>query len=218
MLERKKEELERFKALYESEFKRLSDKGLNKETIKQKLKHLEWSDDTHVFLSSDNTYNKQKDVYEIRPLAWKTLGNEFNQLKKRTGIPITCHSFRYYVESVILSVQGRNSPLLDYALGHKPMGVRARYGKLYEDKERMRELFKELEPYLDLMYEPKKKENIAREKFREAIRQGKTPEEAFEIAMKMYEQFLIQDFRTIKEILKREMKEASEEYERKYIK
>jgi len=215
---RKEEEQSRFKRLYESEVKRLSEKGLEMETIKKKLKHLEWSDEIHVFLSSYYEYDEEKDVYYIKPLSWKTLGNEFNKLAKKTGIPITVHSFRYYVESTILSVQGRNSPMLDLALGHKPMGVRSRYGKLYEDKAKMRELFKELEPYLDLLYEGEKKEQIAKKKFREALAQGKNPDEAFEIALKTYEQFLLRDFHAMKEILKKEMKEASKQYEKRFLK
>jgi len=215
---RKEEEQSRFKRLYESEVKRLSDKVLGMETIKKKLKHLEWSDDIHVFLSSYYEYDEERDVYYIKPLSWKTLGNEFNKLAKKTGIPITVHSFRYFTETTILNVQGRNSPMLDLALGHKMSGVRSRYGKLYEDKAKMRELFKELEPYLDLLYEGEKKEQIAKKKFQEALAQGKTPDEAFEVALKTYEQFLLRDFQAMKEILKKEMKEASKEYERKYLK
>ena len=80
---RKEDEQKRFKRLYESEVKRLSDKGLDMETIKRKLKHLEWSDDIHVFLSSYYEYDEERDVYYIKPLSWKTLGNEFNRLGKK---------------------------------------------------------------------------------------------------------------------------------------
>jgi len=215
---RKESEQKRFNTLYEDELGRLMSKGYSKEEAKERIKHLEWKETLPVFLSSDNIYNQEKDVFEINPLSYKTLGNLFDELQRNTGIPISAHSFRYYVESVVTRELGQDNPMIDLALGHKPTGIRSKYQKVWKDRNKMLEYFKKLEPYLDLQYTEQKKEELAKLKFREVIARGKSPEEAFEEAIKTYQQYLLSDLNAMKEILRTEVKKASEEYTRRYEK
>ena len=162
--------------------------------------------------------DKRRGVRIIKRLEQRSIGYLFNELQKISGLPISPHLFRNYLETIITSKLGQANPLVDLALAHKPTGVRSKYQEVWKDKEQMIKWFKVIEPYIDLELEPKKKVEIALKTFKELKAKGISEEEAFTKAFEKVQMMLLKEMTEVKEALLREIEEAREEYEKRYKK
>ncbi|RLI97150.1 MAG: hypothetical protein DRP00_04445 [Candidatus Aenigmatarchaeota archaeon] len=214
----KEVEKARFKKCRRMEIERLLQEGYPLNEAEEKTKHLTWSDDLPIFLSSDFVMDKRKGVRVIKKLEQRSIGYLFNELQKISGLPISCHLFRNYVETIITKKLGQANPLVDLALAHKPTGVRSKYQQVWKDREQMIKWFEKIEPYLDLELEPKKKVEIALKKFKELKAKGVSEEEAFTKAFETVQQMFLKEMTEVKNALLKEIEEAREEYERRYLK
>ena len=214
----KEQEQARFRQCRRKEIERLVQKGYPLNEAEEMTKHLIWNEDLPIFLSSDFTMDKRKGVRVIKKLEQRSIGYLFNELQKISGLPISPHLFRNYLETVITSKLGQANPLVDLALAHKPTGVRSKYQEVWRNKEQMLQWYKKIEPYIDLELEPKKKVEIALKKFKELKAKGVTEEEAFTKAFETVQMMFLKEMTEVKDALLREIEEAREEYERKYLK
>jgi len=214
----KEVEQARFRQCRRKEIERLVQEGYSLNEAEEKTKHLIWSDNLPIFLSSDFVMDKRRGVRIIKRLEQRSIGYLFNELQKISGLPISPHLFRNYLETIITSKLGQANPLVDLALAHKPTGVRSKYQEVWKDKEQMIKWFKVIEPYIDLELEPKKKVEIALKTFKELKAKGISEEEAFTKAFEKVQMMLLKEMTEVKEALLREIEEAREEYEKRYKK
>ena len=167
-----------------------------------------------IFLSSDATTNDQGQK-EIRPLEFSALGNVFFMLQKRTKIPMSCHSFRYYVQGVCDRFLGKDSVWTLFFLGHKLPTIKASYDKDYLNYDLALENFKKIEPYLDLFYDESKIEDKLKLKFAELKTQGKTDNEALEQIFRERTQMLVNEMNSFKKEIFANIEKAEEEHKRR---
>ena len=92
----KEVEQARFRQCRRKEIERLVQEGYSLNEAEEMTKHLIWSDDLPIFLSSDFTMDKKKGVRVIKKLEQRSIGYLFNELQKVSGLSISPHLFRNY--------------------------------------------------------------------------------------------------------------------------
>lgn len=167
-----------------------------------------------IFLSSDTTTNNEGQK-EIRPLEFSALGNVFFMLQRRTKIPLSCHSFRYYVQGICDRMLGKDSVWTLFFLGHKLSTIKASYDKDYLNYDLALENFKKIEPYIDLFYDESKIEDKLKLRFTELKTQGKTDNEALEQIFKERTQMLLSEMNSFKKEIFVNIEKAEKEYKRR---
>jgi hypothetical protein len=167
-----------------------------------------------IFLSSDTTTNNQGQK-EIRPLEFSALGNVFFMLQKRTKIPLSCHSFRYYVQGVCDRMLGKDSVFALFFLGHKLPTIKASYDLDYLNYDLALENFKKIEPYVDLFYDENKIEDKLKMRFTQLKTEGKTDSEALDTIFKERSQMLVQEMNSFKGVILGQIEKSEEEHKRR---
>jgi hypothetical protein len=166
-----------------------------------------------IFLSSDVTLEQGQKT--IKPLEFSALGNIFFMLQKRVKIPLSCHSFRYYVQGVCDRILGKDSVWTLFFLGHKLPTIKASYDKDYLNYDLALENFKKIEPYVDLFYDESKIEDRLKLRFTELKAQGKTDDEALEQIFKERTQMLLSEMNSFKKEIFVNIEKAEKEYKRR---
>jgi len=199
----------------ESERQRFKDNGI--------LITDEQFENLQVFLSSDTL--ETEEGKKILPLSKSAIGNLFNDLQRKSRIPLSCHSFRYYVQGVTIKVLGKDSPFTYYFIGHKLPMILAKYSKIWQNKDEVLEEFKKVEPYLDLFYDETKLGDQLKLRAFELWNQKKplNPEEQMkalgevvDTILKERSQMLIKEMTELKETMFLELRKAEKEYKRRY--
>jgi len=167
-----------------------------------------------VFLSSD--VKEEDGKKRIEPLSFSAIGNMFFDIQRRAKIPISCHSFRYYVQSITNKILGINSPFSYYFVGHKLPRILANYDKIYNDYNEVLEAFKKIEPYVDLFYDETKITDQLKARALELQAQGKSLTEIVDTILKERTQMLIKEMTSVLPTLQLELEKAEEKYKKRY--
>jgi hypothetical protein len=165
-----------------------------------------------IFLSSDISETEGEKT--IEPLSYSAYGNAFYSLQKRTKIPLSFHSFRYYVQEVIEKMLGTDSPWNYFFLGHKLPLIQATYSHLYKNYDEVLKAFKKVEPYLDLFYDETKVNDQLKIRFTQLKAEGKTDSEALDGVLRERSQMLVQEMNTFRETMLSQIKQSEEKYKK----
>lgn len=167
-----------------------------------------------IFLSSDCTMN-QEGKKQIEPLHYSALGNLFFNLQRKIKIPISAHSFRYYVQGISNKMIGLQSAWTYFFIGHKLPLILASYDRSYKNYDEALENFKKIEPYVDLFYDETKIEDKLKMRFTQLKTEGKTDSEALDTIFKERSQMLVQEMNSFKGVILGQIKKAEEEHKRR---
>jgi len=201
LIQRKKEEEERFKAMKEK-YEALGYKFVS-----------EFTEDTKVFLSSEVTINEETKEVSIEPLSYKAVGNMIQSIQKRSGIPLSLHKLRDYFQDQINSHCGSDSVSV-YAncfIAHKIEGTKRIYShpeKQYEDVLRV---WKKIEPFVDLDYDESQINIKLKDRARQLQSEGKSIDEILDTVLKERTQMLITEVSSLKDSLLTEYKRSIKE-------
>lgn len=222
LIERKKQEQERFR-LTKDEWE---DKGYTFIS--------EFTEKTKVFLSSQRRINEKEKTVSINPLGYHAIGNVMMRNQRRCGIPLHFHCFRNFFQDMLNVYSRKNTEAReigqeDYSVfenvlvGHKIQGTKRIYSNPEKYGDEILKVWKQVEPYIDLEFPEKTKEQLVKSKFKELrekyIKEGKESEEAsdlaFEVVLKEQRMMLLKDMDSLKDTMKEALVEADKKYRRK---
>lgn len=201
LIQRKKEEMERFKTMKEK-YEALGYKFIS-----------EFTEDTKVFLSSEVTINEETKEASIEPLSYKAVGNMIQSIQKRSKIPLSLHKLRDYFTDMINAHCGEdsNSVYCNCFTAHKIQGTKRIYShpeKQYEDVLRV---WKKIEPYIDLDYDETQINVKLKDRARQLQAEGKGIDEILDTVLKERTQMLVQEVSSLKDSLLIEYKRSLKE-------
>jgi hypothetical protein len=201
LIQRKKEEEERFRTMKEK-YEALGYKFVS-----------EFTEDTKVFLSSEVTINEETKEVSIEPLSYKAVGNMIQSIQKRSGIPLSLHKLRDYFQDQINSHCGEdaNSVYANCFIAHKIAGTKRIYShpeKQYQDVLRV---WKKVEAYIDLDFDETQINIKLKDRARQLQSEGKGIDEILDTVLKERTQMLIQEVSSLKDSLLTEYKRSIKE-------
>lgn len=166
-----------------------------------------------IFSSSDITEDKGEKT--IRPLEYSSLGNAFDDLRKKSGVPLSCHSFRYYSQGIAIRTLGKDSQWIYFFLGHKLPTILSHYARDYENYDEVLKAFKKLEPYLDLFYDETKVKEQLTQRAIELQREGKDMSEIIDTVVKERNEMFLSEITQLKTRMVELQKESELEKRRR---
>lgn len=177
----------------------------------------EFTDKTNVFLSSEITINEEEKTVSIEPLSYKAIGNLIYAVQKRVKIPLSIHKLRDYFQDTINAHAGEdaNSVYANAMTAHKIEGTKRIYSHPEKQYHRVLEVFKKLEPYVDLDYDETKAKDKMKRRAKELQEQGKPIEEIIEVIMRERTQMLLTEMTSLKETMLSEVQKAETEYKKR---
>ena len=183
----------------------------------------EFSENTKVFLSSEVTIEGK--TVTIEPLSYKAIGHAQTTIQRRTKLGLSIHLLRDYLQNM-LNAHARedfNSVYANAMLSHKIEGTARFYSHPEQQYDQVLEVFKKVEPYIDLDYDETKIQNIMLQKAKELRKklkkEGKSEDEILEKVigkiMKERTQMLIADMAILKDTMLSEIKNAEIQHKRR---
>ena len=173
-------------------------KSLKKELMKlreeQKAKFkkrgLKWSEFVPVF----QTHKFNTKAQTFTEIGYSELGRVFNNARKKMikkyKTDISLQDMRRYFENRLdyAISQGVSVPqnYREWMLAHKLKGTKPHYNKVKASIPQIIDLFKQIEPYIDLDYSEVNIKKTMLEKYKQGVNQGKTPEQIID---EMYNEF-----------------------------
>ena len=198
--------------------------GIINKSLKEKLKQLKelekekftkrklvWSEDLPIFM----TIKFSKKHHTYMPLGYPELGALFKKAQKKVekkyGVHVTLHSIRRYFQSRLTYAKSKGVLLPEeyegYLTAHKLKGTKPDYTRIQACVKPIKELYKQLEPFISLDYsEQQQKENMS-QIIRTGLALNKTPEE---IASELSEQYKMQLLTLINNALEEEQRKTRE--------
>jgi hypothetical protein len=172
-----------------------------------------FSEGTHVFTASEVTIDEEKKEVGIYPLSHDAIGDIFEKTQKITKIPLSCHLLRDYVQDMINRYCGQeaNSVYANCMLAHKIEGTRRIYSHPEQQYDKVLEVWKMIEPYVDLDLDSNTVSLKLFEKFQELRKKGIPEEDAFKKAVdERIQMLLTQDTELIRRQIEIDLKKAEE--------
>lgn len=178
----------------------------------------EFTKKTKVFLSSEATINEQDKTVSIEPLDYKTMGNLIDEIQKRSKIPLSLHKLRDYFQDQVnahCSNEELKSVYANAFLGHKVQGTKRIYSHPETQHDKVLEVWKPLEPYVDLDFDESTITIKLKERARQLQEQGKTIEEIMDAVLKEQTQMMLTEVGKLKDSMILEVRKAEEEHKRR---
>jgi len=150
---------------------------------------LKWSEFTKVFIT--HKFNRKLNAFA--PIGYAELGRIANNARKKVikkyNVDISLQDVRRYFENRLdyAESQGVSVPrnFREWFLAHKLKGSKPHYNKVKASVPQIIEVFKQLEPYIDLDYSEANIKKTMLDKWKQLENQGKSKEE---IIGEMYEE------------------------------
>jgi hypothetical protein len=206
LIQRKEEEQQRFldtKAIWESKGYKFTS---------------EFNENTKVFLSSEVTVNEQDKTVSIEHLGYKSMSNLIDAIQRRSGIPLSLHKLRDYFQDQVnahCSNEELKSVYANAFLAHKVQGTKRIYSHPETQYDKVLEVWKPLEPYVDLDFDESIVTIKLKERAKQLQEQGKTIEEIMDAVLKEQTQMMLTEVGKLKDSMIAEVKKAEEEHKRR---